>query len=229
MLTAFILVGLATVAWPDLRPPGRPLVAAARSPRWNFAAWISRCSYVRARAHRRLIGELPEVLELIARSLRGGANLRGALADVTDQDTPAARSLRSVLLRVEAGDRLGDALDAWAARLDDPNADLARAVLRLGDATGAAVAGSLEQAATSLRDRAALAAEIQALSSQARLSAIVIGVAPLAFLALSAAVDPSSAAVLVTTRFGLACLVLGLGLDAIGVGWMRRLGLGVAQ
>jgi tight adherence protein B len=166
---------------------------------------------------------------MIARSLRGGANLRGALADATAHDTPAARSLRSVTSRVGAGERLGDALDAWAGRLEDPDADLARAVLRLGDATGAPVAGSLEQAATSLRDRAALAAEIQALSSQARLSAIVIGVAPLAFLTVSAAVDPTSAAFLVTTRFGLVCLVAGLGLDAIGVRWMRRLGLGVAR
>lgn len=229
MLTILVLVGVAVVAWPDLRPPIRRLVPPSQSPESKLVPWISRRSYGRARARRRLIGDLPDVLEMIARSLRGGANLGGALADATEHDTPAAQSLRSVISRVDAGDRFGDALDAWASDIDDQNADLARAVLRLGDATGAAVAGSLEQAATSLRDRAALAAEIQALSSQARLSAIVIGLAPLAFLAVSAAVDPASAALLVTTKFGLICFGLGLGLDAIGIRWMRRLGVGVAQ
>ena len=229
MLMSIVLVVVGVFALPDMRAPSRRFTIPALSRRWDLDTWIGRRSYIRARAHRRLVEDLPDVLEMIARSLRGGANLRGALADATEHDSPAAQSLRPVMSRVNAGDRLGEALDAWASRVDDPNADLARAVLRLGDATGAAVASSLEQAATSLRDRAALTAEIQALSSQARLSSIVIGFAPLAFLAVSATVDPASAAVLITTRFGLVCLAFGLVLDAIGVRWMRRIGAGVAQ
>ncbi|MBT5851713.1 MAG: hypothetical protein HOH36_14900 [Acidimicrobiaceae bacterium] len=229
MVMAVALVAVAVFAFPDMRVPSRGLTAPLTARRWDLPAWIGRRRYIRARAHRGLVGDLPDVLEMIARSLRGGTNLRGALADAMKHDSPAAHSLRPVMLRINAGDRLGEALDAWASRIDDPAADLVRAVLRLGDETGTAVASSLEQAATSLRDRAALTAEIQALSSQARLSSMVIGFAPLAFLAVSAIVDPASAAVLVTTRFGLACLALGLGLDVIGVRWMRRIGAGVAQ
>ncbi len=165
----------------------------------------------------------------MARSLRGGSNLRGALAEVSVHDSAAARSLRTVSRRVDAGDRLGVALDVWAAGLGDADADLARAVLRLGDDAGAAVAGSLEQAAASLRDRAGLRSEIVALSSQSRLSAVVVGMAPLAFLGVSVVADPDSATLLVTTEFGVLCLFLGLALDATGVLWMRRIGQSIAR
>ncbi len=55
------------------------------------------------------------------------------------------------------------------------------------------------------------------------MSALVVGVAPIAYLAFASAVDPGASAVLVTTPLGRICLVTGLGLDALGALWMRRI------
>jgi tight adherence protein B len=66
-------------------------------------------------------------------------------------------------------------------------------------------------------------AEARSLSAQARLSAIVVGAAPLGYLAFAALVDPGSVTALVATGVGRVCLVLGLGLEVLAALWIRRI------
>jgi Flp pilus assembly protein TadB len=61
------------------------------------------------------------------------------------------------------------------------------------------------------------------LSAQTRLSAVVVGAAPLGYLAFSALVDPRSLGVLVGTGVGRVCLVVGLALEGLAALWMRRI------
>ena len=90
-------------------------------------------------------------------------------------------------------------------------------------AVGGSAASPLEGLATSLRDDEAAASEAKALSAQSRLSAIVVGVGPLAYLVFSTATDPSSARVSVSTPAGVVCLALGLTLEVLAALWMRAL------
>ncbi len=190
----------------------------------GFGRWLTR-----SRRHRLLIGALPEFVDLVARGLRGGANLHVALAEAAEGEGPASRSIREVLARVAGGERLGEGVDRWAAGLDHPDALMVRAVLRLGESTGGALALPLERAAATLRERAALSDEIRALTAQARASSMVVALAPLGFLGMVTLVDPGSATVLFTTPLGMVCLVVGLGLDAVGIAWMSRIAAAVEQ
>ena len=63
----------------------------------------------------------------------------------------------------------------------------------------------------------------RSLSAQARLSAMVVGASPLAYLVFSALVDPGSVGVLVGTGPGRVCLVVGLLLEALAALWMWRI------
>jgi tight adherence protein B len=74
-----------------------------------------------------------------------------------------------------------------------------------------------------LRDQLGARAEAGALSAQARLSAVVVGVAPIAYVLFAAAADRRAASLLVTSSTGRVCLVAGLTLDALAVLWMRRI------
>lgn len=200
---------------------GAVVVAVAGPPIW-----------VATRGDRRralLVASLPELLELVARGLRGGADLRTALDEAAGAVPGAGPTLRPALDRVAAGARLGDALDRWVVDIDHPDAAIVRAVVRLGDTTGAAMATALDRAAGTLRERAALRAEITALTSQTRASSMVVATAPLGFLLVIASTDPRSAEVLFTTGWGRLCLVVGLSLDAAGIAWMRRLTAGVGR
>jgi len=181
------------------------------------------------RESRRIVAALPEMLELLARSLRGGADLHTALRDLADGPNEAGRTLESVLLRVEAGGRLGESFDRWVVDLGHRDASVVRAVIRLGDSTGGSMAPALDRAAATIRERSAIRSEVRALTSQSRASAIVIAVSPLGFLAVVSATDPRTAHVLFATSIGRACLAGGLLLDGLGLLWMSRLTAGVER
>ena len=191
------------------------LVAAGAGP----AALIS----ARGRGQRRFVAALPEFVDLVAARLRGGHTLPTALADAADRHDPVAGDLRRVLRRVEHGEPLVTALTWWA---NDRRTDTVRSVagaLAVAASTGGAAADALEGLARSLRDQLGARAEAAALSAQARMSAVVVGAAPVAYLAFASAVDPGAARVLVTTGLGRLCLVVGTTLDLVGALWMRRI------
>jgi tight adherence protein B len=97
------------------------------------------------------------------------------------------------------------------------------AALEVTTATGAPAAVALDGLAAGLRDRQDAAAEITALSAQARLSAVVVGAAPIVSLGLSLLADPRVARTLFTTAPGAACLLFGIALEGLAFLWMRRI------
>ncbi len=192
----------------------------------------------RGRADRSIDRELPAALESIARSLRSGASMRQAIGEAAGgggATAPAApgRTRRRrgrlptelALVADQAGHGVGlvDALESFAARRPSPGVRLAVAALCLGVDTGGAQARAVDGVAATMRERLAVEAEVRALSSQARMSALVIGLAPLGFGAFAAATDPRTSEFLLHTPMGLVLVCVGLGLDAVGWLWMQRL------
>ena len=104
-----------------------------------------------------------------------------------------------------------------------PEVAAVAAALQVTAGAGGPGASALEGLAAGIRDRVDAAAEVAALSAQARLSAIVVGSAPLASLALSLLADRRVAPTLVMTADGRACLLTGLVLEALAAVWMRRI------
>lgn len=177
----------------------------------------------RFRAAWRFEAALPEVLESIARALRSGASLLQALDEVAaTAPTEAGCQFGGVAERARAGSSLVEALEEVAARRPLPGVRLAVAALALGVETGGAQARAIDGVAATLRDRLNVAAEVQALSSQARASAVVIALAPLGFGAFAVAADRRTGEFLLNSGLGIAFLVAGLVLDAAGWLWMQR-------
>lgn len=178
----------------------------------------------RGRGAARLEAALPAALEAMARSLRSGASVRQAVGEAAAATPePLAGELRLVSAQAARGAPLVAALEELARRQPRPGVRLAVAALCLGIETGGAQARAVDGVAATLRDRLAVAAEVRALSAQARLSAVIIGIAPLGFGAFAAATDPRTSTFLFHTVPGLLLLTLGLALDGLGWLWMRRL------
>lgn len=176
------------------------------------------------RSDRLLEEALPEALEAVARSLRSGSSLRQSVGEAAAASTGAlGADLRVVTGSVESGQTLLAALEAWGDRRPLPGVRLAVSALGLGAETGGAHARALDGVAATVRSRLAVGREVRALSSQARLSALVIVLAPLGFSALAATTDESTADFLLRTPLGLACLCGGLLLDGLAALWMHRL------
>jgi tight adherence protein B len=168
---------------------------------------------------------LPDVLDRVAAGLRAGAAPLAALADAgSDIGIPA--ELGADLIRVvhRAGEvGLEAALGNWAGERRRPAVAAVAAALRVSAGAGGPGAAALEGLAVALRDRHDAAAEVAALSAQARLSAVVVGAAPLASLALSLLADRRVAPTLVSTAPGRGCLLGGLALEGLAAVWMRRI------
>lgn len=178
----------------------------------------------RGRADADLERALPAALEAVARGLRSGASLGQALSEAAGATSGRlGAELRRVSAEAGHGTSLVESLDRLAVRRELPGVRLAVAALCLGVETGGAQARAVDGVAVTMRERLAVAAEVQALSSQARISALVIGLAPLGFGAFAAATDPGHADFLLRTPLGLGFVSVGLALDGLGWLWMKRL------
>ena len=182
---------------------------------------------LRANRHRRdrhIESQLPGYLEAIARGLRTGLQLGPAAVEAAANTPPPLRNEVAPLAdELSRGVRSADVFDRWARRRPQSGAGLAAAAMAFAATAGGARARAIDGVAATLRDRAALEGEVRSLTSQARVSALMIAALPAGFLLLSAGVGEHAAGFLFTTRLGLAILACGLGLDAIGALWMRRI------
>jgi tight adherence protein B len=191
-------------------------------------AGLGRHLWAAARRRRRdgvVVAALPDVLERVAGGLRAGAAPLVALTDAAGgADLPPARAgdLGRVVERAEE-EGLGPALVAWATERPLPAVAAAAAALEVTVGAGGPAVPALEGLAAGLRDRHDAAGEVAALSAQARLSAIVVGAAPVVSLGLSLLADRRVAPTLVGTAPGRACLVAGVALEALAALWMHRI------
>jgi tight adherence protein B len=161
------------------------------------------------------------LLDQVTRQLRSGASLPVAVATAASAGTdPGTLRLGDDLT---AGAGLGPAVATWHADCPTRARGLVAAALSLAGDAGGAVAAVLDAVTDTLRDRIALDREVAALSSQARASAAVLVVAPVAFAVLAAVADPRVARVLLGSPLGWACLAAGAVLDTAGALWMSHL------
>jgi tight adherence protein B len=198
---------------------------------------------LRPDAQRRRWPRLDEVRGWMA--ARAVGSDAGALADAVDGLTAAMAAGVPVVDALEASARgaprgLGGlegaaasirrgvpvvaALDRWAAGRDAPSGGaLVAAAFAIAATTGSDPAAALAGVGTTLRERRALARQVRALATQARTSAAVIAIAPLAFSLVTAGIGGTSTRFFLGSPLGALCLAAGVGLDVVGWRWMRSI------
>jgi tight adherence protein B len=162
-------------------------------------------------------------LDRVSAGLRAGSTVGESLRELADGSGPLAPDLRRLDARSHLGVGLGDALAQWSRERPLPGVQAVSGALALALSVGGACAIALEGLGESLRTREATLREAHALSAQARLSAIVVGGAPIAYLGFVSLADPGSLDVLLSTNAGRVCLIVGLALEGLAALWMRAL------
>jgi tight adherence protein B len=167
---------------------------------------------------------LATALDAMARGVRSGGSLAAAIGEAAPAVRGGvARDVRRVTSSVERGQPLRHALLDWSERRPRPSVRLAVGALVLAAESGGPPARVIEEVAGALRARLQVEGEARALAAQARLSALVVGLAPIGFVALTSATDSRNAHTLFATPVGVSCLVAGLFLDVVGAVWMHRI------
>lgn len=168
--------------------------------------------------------QLPDILSLIAGSLRAGWGVQQSIELVVEQSSDPARSEFS---RAQAQMRLGMqlevALGAMAERLD--SADFRWTVTAIGiqREVGGNLAEVLDTVASTIRERVELRRHVSSLTAEGRFSGIVLAILPFLLLAGMAVVSPGYLGAMFVTPIGWMLLVFGLLLLIVGSVWMLKL------
>ena len=166
--------------------------------------------------------QLPDVLQLIASSLRAGLSLPQALDTVVREDSqPAAGEFSRAAAEARIGASLEDALDTVAVRMDSVDLRWTVMAIRIQREVGGNLAEVLSQTVATMRERASLRRHVRALSAEGRLSGYVLIALPLALAAWLFLTDRSYLRPLWTTPLGVLLVIGAAVLFVIGVIWMR--------
>lgn len=176
--------------------------------------------WLRIKRQRRMarFGEqLPEVIDVIVRSLRAGHPLPVSLNLVArETPEPAGPEFALVVDEVSYGRSLAEALDNLHARVGYPELRFLVAAVSIAQQTGGNLGEVLSRLARMLRDRFRLMRRVRALSAEGRFSGLTLSVLPVALFGIINLVSP----VYYTEfwRSAAASTVLGVSLGLLALG-----------
>lgn len=166
---------------------------------------------------------LPDVLTLVATSLRSGFGLPQALDAVArDAAEPAAKEFSRALAETRIGTDVPDALDHMAERMDSTSLRWAVMAIRIQREVGGNLADTLRTTAATLRERESLHRMVKSLSAEGRLSAYILIALPIGLFLYLFASNREYIQVLWTDPLGLIMLAFGVVLLVVGIFWMRK-------
>jgi tight adherence protein B len=202
--SATVVVVLMVFAWVGGAPP---LVAAVVGGAGLAAPSILR-NWLRRRRERQLLRQLPDTLAALAGALRAGLGLGQAIGTLAEQQPAPMRHEFALLLRKQRlGMPLDRALDELAIRTPRAEFRIFVTATRIARELGGNLAESLDRLADTLRRKRAMEDRIDALTSQGRLQGWIVGVLPLALMAVLNALEPEVMGRMFTTSSGWAVLV----------------------
>ena len=167
--------------------------------------------------------QLPDTLQLLAGSLAAGYSLPQAVDTVSrESGGPMAVELNRALVEARLGVPLEDALETSARRMDSVDFAWVVMAIRIQREVGGNLAEVLSNVAATMRERERLRRQVQVLSAEGRLSAIILGALPVVFATYLILVRPEYVGLLVTTPLGIVMVIVGLLLMVGGAFWLRK-------
>jgi tight adherence protein B len=168
--------------------------------------------------------QLPDALEMIARTLRSGQSLAFGFNMVsTEMPPPLGKEFGRVFEEQNLGIALDDSLRDLTERI--PNLDLRFFVtaLILQRQTGGDLAEILDKIGELIRDRFRIWGQIQALTGEGRLSGVVLLALPFVLLVVVYKLNPDYIMVLFRDPMGTKMLVAAAILQVLGALWIRKI------
>jgi tight adherence protein B len=200
-----------------------PLMALAVAAACGAGPWFALQFALKHRADK-LREQLPEVLTIMASSLRAGHSFLQAIDTVSKEiQEPAAAEFVRVVAEIRLGRPVEEALEAMADRVGSADFRWAVLAVNIQREVGGNLAEILDNVADTLRERAQMRRQVLVLTAEGRLSAYVLVALPFGIGLYMTAVNPEYIGLLVTTKLGLVMLVGACVLIVAGILWMRKI------
>jgi len=173
---------------------------------------------------RTLRGQMPDAIMLVAGGLRAGASLPGALTQmVAEMQPPISQEFELFLREQRIGVSFEDALASFEARVPVEEVALLSSALRVSRETGGNLAETLERLAGTLREKLTIEGKIRALTAQGKLQGIVVGLLPIALMAVLFRMEPEAMYPLIHAWYGWATLAFIAAMELVGALIIRKI------
>ena len=162
----------------------------------------------RKRRKKKFEAALPETLQLMSGSLAAGLSLAQSVDTIVREGTePIAGEFRKVLVETRLGLSLETALQGVADRFQSKDFDWVVMAINIQRQVGGNLAELLNTVAATMREREYIRRQVAALAAEGKLSAMVLGGLPPAFLLYLLLANRSYVIVLFTRPMGILMLV----------------------
>ena len=197
--------------------PGALLVGGLGLPRWFV-------SFRRTRRVKAFLEEFPNALDIIVRAVKSGLPLNDAIRLIANESPEPVRSeFRRIVDSQQMGMSVPDAAIRMSETMPCSEAGFFGIVIQIQSQAGGNLSEALGNLSRVLRDRKKMKAKVQALSMEAKASAVIIGALPFVVAFLVYLSSPNYIMPLFTTNVG--NLILGCSgvWMSIGVLVMRKM------
>ena len=168
--------------------------------------------------------QLPHALEMAKSTMEAGHSLPRAFQVVVGEFAdPIAGELRTVLEQARLGVPLVRALDDMLTRVPHEDLQLMVSAIKMQSEVGSSLAHIMGRLSEVIRTRQRLHQQIKALTAQARMGGLVIGLLPVALLLIFSVMQPSFPHMLFHDPQGVNLLKTAVVLDVMALLWIRRL------
>ncbi|KUM28293.1 pilus assembly protein [Mesorhizobium loti] len=202
---------------PLLVLPGALLAGAFGLPRWFV-------SFRRTRRVKAFLEEFPNALDIIVRAVKSGLPLNDAIRLIANESPePVRAEFRRIVDSQQMGMSIPDATLRMSETMPCAEAGFFGIVIQIQSQAGGNLSEALGNLSRVLRDRKKMKAKVQALSMEAKASAVIIGALPFVVAFLVYLSSPNYIMPLFTTSVG--NLILGCSgvWMSIGILVMRKM------
>lgn len=168
--------------------------------------------------------EVPQAFQLLADSFRSGHSLVQAMQQAASElGGMLGEAFKRASLKLEAGERTEDAMDALAKVKGVPELGFVAVALGVQHQCGGSIAPVLESAKDSVEDELELKRSLRIGTAQAKLSATIVTLMPFILIAFFSLASPGFLDPFFQSALGMILLTVALAMQAAGVFAVRRI------
>ena len=176
------------------------------------------------RRKKAFVNQLGDMLTMIANALRAGFSFMQALDHIAkEMDDPVRSEVQRVIRDVNIGMPLEVALDNMNRRIDSPDFNLVAAAVLIQRQVGGNLAQILDTISETINERVKMRQEVNTLTSQGRLSGMVLAALPFAVALIFQIIAPNYLTPLFTNPMGQMAAAGAVLLMIIGFVVIRRI------
>ena len=167
---------------------------------------------------RKINEQFPEALSILSNGLRAGFSFNQSMVIVAKEiQSPIKDEFSKIVRDNSLGMTLEQSLDDFAKRNDDRDIDMLVSALTIQKRVGGNLAELLDNIVETVRERVRIRGELKTLTSQGRMSAIVVSLLPFGVALMLLVVSPDYIIALFKNPIGIALVVIALSLQVIGM------------